>query len=401
MQLFEEVLPSWGQLADLQEVENLRPFGDLQFEFAAELSHELMLPARSRLYPELAALGFWLRPGHVRALLQAQVNKMNDSMYVPRGLVFHIAPSNVDTIFVYSWLISMLCGNRNVIRISSRISAQTEVLLAILKELLEAPEWAEIAKRVLVVRYGREGDLTARLSQVCDVRVVWGGDSTINSIRTLALQPHATELTFANKFSLCIIDADSVNQCNETSLCRLTRAFYNDAYWFGQMACSSPRLVLWRGAPDSIKKARVAFWNMLEIDIRDQAPDLTAADYMNKEVEADALAINENVDIVRKDNRLTRIWLHKLAVHINAHCGAGLFHEAAIECLDEICPILNRHIQTVSYFGLEKTEIENFVNTYVPAGIDRFVKVGHALDFGTIWDGYDLFSSFLRKISWK
>ncbi|MFC6804089.1 acyl-CoA reductase [Deinococcus caeni] len=39
---------------------------------------------------------------------------------MPRGLVFHVPPANVDTIFIYSWLMSVLAGNRNVIRLSSR-----------------------------------------------------------------------------------------------------------------------------------------------------------------------------------------------------------------------------------------------------------------------------------------
>src|SRR5229473_1854189 len=38
----------------------------------------------------------------------------------PRGLVFHVPPANVDTIFVYSWALSALAGNRNVVRISPR-----------------------------------------------------------------------------------------------------------------------------------------------------------------------------------------------------------------------------------------------------------------------------------------
>ena len=43
-----------------------------------------------------------------------------DALRFPRGLVFHVPPANVDTIFVYSWALSALAGNSNVVRISSR-----------------------------------------------------------------------------------------------------------------------------------------------------------------------------------------------------------------------------------------------------------------------------------------
>ena len=32
-------------------------------------------------------------------------------------------------------------------------------------------------------------------------------------------------------------------------------------------------------------------------------------------------------------------------------------------------------------------------------GIDRVVPIGNALDFNSIWDGYDLVEQFSRKVS--
>ena len=63
-------------------------------------------------------------------------NKNNNYVLLPLGKTFHIAPSNVDTIFVYSWLISMLMGNINVIRISSRISEQIDCLIGLIDNTL-------------------------------------------------------------------------------------------------------------------------------------------------------------------------------------------------------------------------------------------------------------------------
>lgn len=399
MDSFEVVLPANGQLQAIAATKNLQPFGEIQLGFAAALSRELTGPARARAHPELAALGFWLRPANLVRLMKSEGLGLAANYFAPRGLAFHIAPSNVDTIFVYSWLISLLCGNRNIIRISSRSSEQTRVLTDVLQTLLQDPQWDEIVRRVLLIRYGHDDQITARLSQLCDIRVIWGGDATINAIRALPLPPHATELAFANKFSICVLDANAINACNQPQLDDVAKAFYNDSYWFGQMACSSPRLVLWRGTDSAVESARQEFWSALEKRISQEQPVLVAADFMNKEVAVDSLAIAADVKITRTDNRLTRIWLEHLSIHSEMHCGAGLFHEAQISTLRDIVPHLERKIQTLCHFGLSHEEIVAFVRQEVPAGIDRFVELGHALDFGTIWDGQDLFRAFMRQIA--
>ena len=43
---------------------------------------------------------------------------------LPLGKTFHIAPSNVDTIFLYSSLIALMCGNICLIRLSSKHTEQ-------------------------------------------------------------------------------------------------------------------------------------------------------------------------------------------------------------------------------------------------------------------------------------
>ncbi len=54
----------------------------------------------------------------------------------PQGLVFHIAPGNADTVFVYSWALAALAGNRNVVRVSERGGAATEAVLSALAQSL-------------------------------------------------------------------------------------------------------------------------------------------------------------------------------------------------------------------------------------------------------------------------
>src|SRR5438876_12279241 len=122
-----------------------------------------------------------------------------NTLRVPRGLVFHVPPANVDTIFIYSWLISVLTGNRNIVRLSKRASPQTDVICRVFNATL-ATAGRSLRQNTVMLRYGHEPEITEALSAVADVRILWGGDATITAVRSFPLPPHATELTFPDRY---------------------------------------------------------------------------------------------------------------------------------------------------------------------------------------------------------
>jgi hypothetical protein len=396
------VLPFSGSLERLLAIQNLPPFGFRQLEFAAALARELTTSSKIRSFPELVSLGFWLRTSNLRRMIDAFNLQKGCSINLPRGLVFHIAPSNVDAIFVYSWLISLLCGNRNIVRISSKETTQTSLLLATLNGLLQQSKWDDIAQRTLIIRYGHDPEISAALSAFCDLRVIWGGDETIRAFRSFPLNPRATELAFANKFSLSVLDANLVATAQEETIKKLVSDFHNDAYWYGQMACSSPKMVLWRGCAVDVDLATQRFWPALQLELSNRKVKVEPADNMNKEVMADALAIEGVAErIFTPASTITRIWMSKPKLHEDMHCGAGLFYEARVNSLDSLSPLLSRKVQTIGYFGVTENDWREFVVNQIPAGIDRIVPIGQALDFEPIWDGFDLFLAFQRQLSIK
>jgi len=392
------LLPAGGTLQALQATPDLPPFGALQIDFAAALSRTLTTSPAARQHPELMALGFWLRPAHLKKLIDEQLSASADVLQMPRGLCLHIAPGNVDTIFVYSWMLSLLCGNRSVVRISSRESAQTQALLATLAELLQQPAWAAITRHVLFVRYGHDDDITRRLSAACDMRIIWGGDNAVTTLRACPLPPHATELCFPDKFSMSLLRAAPLRALAPPAVDALAKALSNDAYTFGQMACSSPRLVLWLGNDADTQAARALLWPAVEARVPQLHHGLGAAEAINKAVSADLLAMDTDVHIEAGHPLVRRIWLDQPAVHADLHCGGGLFHEARIDKLDGLLPLLSRRVQTVSSWGFSRAELLQWARAAGPRGIDRFVPVGQALDFAPVWDGMNLWRAFLREI---
>jgi hypothetical protein len=392
--------PLWSDvdLAALAGRSNLPLFGTLQQDFAAALSRALTTSAAARAFPELVALGFWLRPAHLRTLLDAAAATQGSSVRLPRGLALHIAPGNVDTIFVYSWLVSLLCGNRSIVRLSSRDTPQAALLHGLLAELLALPAWQAVRERVAFVRYGHDDTITARLSALCDLRVIWGGDHTIQTVRAVPLPPHATELCFADKFSLTVLRAAHVAVLDAAALSRLALGLANDTFTFAQMACSSPRLVLWLGDEEERKTARAALWPAFDTVAARYAEHIGPAERLNKRIHADLLAMQAQVHIEPPRGPVQRVWLAQPAVHAALHCGGGLIHESGIAHLSDLAPLLSRRVQTVSQAGIGRDDWANFLQQHDARGIDRVVPVGQALDFAPVWDGHDLWQAFTREV---
>ena len=76
----------------------------------------------------------------------------------------------------------------------------------------------------------------------------------------------------------------------------------------------------------------------------------------------------------------------------------GYFYEFNIDNLEELKKTVNTKFQTLSYYGLSKSYLENFFRNTNLEGIDRVVPIGQALDINLFWDGYDINKILTRII---
>ncbi|HUP03939.1 MAG TPA: acyl-CoA reductase [Bryobacteraceae bacterium] len=376
----------------------LLPFDDACMEFCAGFSAAILRDREAAAFPELVALGFWMRKAEL-ARLREDFRKSSrpDVLAAPRGVVFHIPPSNVDTIFVYSWLLSALAGNRNVVRLSSRRAPQAEILLRLWRErVAQAPP--RVRSSALAISYGHDDEITRALSLACDVRVIWGGDATVSRIREAPLPPHARDITFPDRASLAALDACRYHALDEAARARLADQFFNDAYWFDQMACSSPRAVIWRGTERDAHLASDLFWAALGECVARRGYALPAAIHMRKLVFSCESILDLPVAEYRRNPAATVLRLDALKLGGSEHCGGGLFFEARVNALEELVPALGRRHQTLTHFGFEHKELQAFAALLAGGAIDRMVPVGQALQFHRFWDGYDLLHEFCRLV---
>jgi hypothetical protein len=378
------------------------PFSAVRIEFSAAVSRAIFRQPRSRAFPETMALAFWLRQTAVQRLAQrfAALETAGPSR-VPRGLAFHLPPSNVDTLFVYSLMASFLVGNSNLVRVSrDRLSDQVELLCDVLREVLADDRFGQLANELTVISYGHEPEPTEAVSREADVRLLWGGDDTVERVRSLSTSADTHDLMFGDRFSFAVLRPAAILGADEASRQALAERLFNDAYWFDQLGCASPRLLVWVGDRGDVASAREVLLSELGDVIRYRGYTLEPGAAMTKMTYLYGALIDRRVSrLDQVGNELAVLTLEDLDDFDRTHPGAGLFFEAQVDALDELVGFVRRKDQTVTAHGFSHDELTRFAQSLNGRGVDRIVPFGDALSFGSVWDGYDLLAELTRTIT--
>lgn len=369
------------------------PYNRIICKFLVQISLELKKKKYNQ-YPDLLSLSFWCRKKNIERLKK---NFAPNDIRKGRGLIFHVAPSNVPTNFIYSLIFGLLTGNSNIVKVPSKKFNQITIICEILNKLLKKKIFYNLKKLVSIVRFDKENyDAMAYLSNLCDVRIIWGGDNSINEIRKFPLNERSLELTFADRYSICLINSFELKKINQLELKTLVKNFYNDTYLFDQNACSSPHLLLWTGK--FIKTSRKRFWLELNELLKKKylLPDKAAFEKINK-LFLDILNL-KNIKFYEKyDSKICTIFLSKLDSKTDRLRGKwGYFYEYELKKLEYLKKIINKKYQTLTYFGIKKNILNSFVLSNVK-GIDRVVPIGQASDINLKWDGFDI-NYFLTRV---
>lgn len=365
-------------------------------DFLAAFARRLLTPALARRYPELGSLGFFLRKGELARAVTHMREVPADAYVFPRGLVFHVPPANVDTIFVYSWALSALAGNSNVVRISHRAAGAASAVLDALNETLAGAD-PVVAQTQRMVSYGHDDAVTAALSAACDLRVIWGGDRAVTEIRKHALPPSARDLTFPDRASFAALSIAGWLQSSTVERRAAVDGFANDAYWFDQAACASPRAVFLVGDPAQAPAVEAEFASLLADVVASRGWGVDAAMAVEKRVSTMGVAAEGGARRISfNGNAVAVLELVEPADVPRRWLGAGTFPFATLPTLRALAPLVGRKDQTLAHFGFARAELDELVTALGGRGIDRIVPFGSALTFSAVWDGYDLPREFTR-----
>ena len=374
-------------------------FSEDAINFLSNISEFLLKSSRIREFPYVATFAFYCRKANINSIKREFI--LRNYHQIGRGVIFHVTPSNVPVNFAYSLFAGVITGNINIVRVPSMDFEQVQIIVEAINKVLNKAKYSSLfSGRLYLVRYNRDSNATALFSEMCDVRVIWGGDNTINEIRKNPIPPKSTEITFSDRYSISIIN--SSNYIDSENKYKIASDFYNDTYLFDQNACTSPQVIYWMGETSQIESAKNIFWDNLNEVLKEKNFQLQPILAVDKLTTFYSQAINQG-DIQIEKKYSNSIWrVNNQSIHKNMDlfkCNSGYFNEASISSLDELTPIVSRKFQTIGYYGFQRNELFDWVKRSRLLGVDRVVPIGHTMDFSMTWDGYDLISVLSRRIT--
>jgi hypothetical protein len=215
--LIQQITPEKKQL----KIENLscisfstyiiKPFDRRVFELSGRLSKRILNNAILGRVPALVALAFWLRPSNLKRISNENIHLISNPNVIlsPIGLVFHVCPANVDTMFIYSLMLSILMGNKNILKVSNRLDHEyISTLFNILNEELETEESNIFRDYINIVTYQHEEDINMFFAEKSNARLIWGGDYTAKIFKGTIGNPRCKDIVFADRISISIFNTN-------------------------------------------------------------------------------------------------------------------------------------------------------------------------------------------------
>ena len=366
-------------------------FDNEVLDFLQKLSVTLMSNKSVRDYPDIAAFAYFCRLSNIKR----EQKKYANDFRMGRGLCFHIAPSNIPLNFAFSYVMSLVAGNANIVRLPSRDFPQSEIVVSIIKESLK--NYHLIAKRTAFVKYDRESEWTDYFSKQADARMIWGGDNTVQKLKQIITKPTCIDVTFPNRYSVAIINGHEILRASSNTLNKLAKDFYNDTYLMDQNACSSPQIIFWI---NDCKEARTMFWERVNSYVIKKFE-------LNESVSVDKyLSLCRNTINNSNINRLSKfnnnIYLFDISTiddsTFTTRFKSGMFYEKTIFDYKELNVLQDPMVQTISHFGCDEEKIICTINYFHMKGINRVTKIGNALEMNFNWDGFNIISVLSRNI---
>jgi hypothetical protein len=383
-------------LVDLEVArESVAPvFSSTRVELVAKVSAGILKQGAGRASPAVTHFAYWTRRQALGVLAARSLSRTPDQCVVrPRGLVFHLPPQNVETVFLYSWVISFLCGNANLVRLPTELGDDMKGLLG---QFLAALEESGDTSQYFV-RYPADETTNRRLSAICDARVVWGGDAKVAAFAPLPLRSGGKAIWFGDRRSIGIVNGAAVTRLSAEGRREIAERLHNDVFVFDQMACSSPLRLLVVG--DEVAHGsyiRALLGDLSEVATRRGSIPATGH-VIRKMVESMTLAAEGYArKVERHSNSLTTLTVDRPTRY--ATVGGGFLEVAYVAVLGAIAPTLEENVQTIVHFGFDQEDLRDFAGEIPALSVARIVPVGEALDFDAIWDGYDLTAELTRLL---
>ena len=379
---------------NLPNNESIKPFDNLVCEFLDYFSKDLFKISKKLNRPDLTSLAFWCRKSNLMKLKEKyDVEKISKGL----GLIFHITPSNIPTNFAYSLIFGIITGNNSVIKVPSKKFEEIKIICERINFILKLKKFNKIKNKITIIRYDKNNNITEEISQISDGRLIWGGDNTVREIKLLKTKFRSIDLTFGDRYSFSVINSENLKKLNKKEMINLIKNFYNDTYLVDQNACSSPHLIIWLGKSKKIKNI---FWEKLFQFVKKNYdhPSIASIDKLSDLY--NSIILNKEIKKIQTFERFIYVvTLKKLQENLDKLRGRwGFFYQIDLENFVNIKDFITEKFQTMTYFGIDRKNLQTFILNNHLNGLNRIVPIGQALDINFYWDGYDILNMLTKKI---
>jgi acyl-CoA reductase-like NAD-dependent aldehyde dehydrogenase len=352
--------------------------------------------------PGYAFLASFLRPDHIEHLIAAELpiaalggfvpaGDRRGLRLVPRGVVCHWIAGNVPLLGMFSWAISMLLGNVNVVRLSSRQDDLLSPLLRLLASV--STEGEELAAETLALQFDRD-DAAAHeaMSAVADVRVAWGGREAVEAILHLPCDWECETLVLGPRVSMAVVDPAVLTA---KSVSRLA----TDIVYFDQQACSSPQRVYIKGRPGepAFDGAVADLSRELAAQVR-KFPRHPLDFGETYRIVLDRARVALSGGHLRLDDTGTQ-WTVALVERAmdDVRCANRFVQVVPFHAVNDVLPDIPRNVQS-AIIALDAADADVFTEAAALAGVCRFPRPGQGNFFETPWDGVPVASRLVRWV---
>ena len=364
-----------------------QPFAPDRVDLIARASERLLRREGRGVPAAIKHFAFFIRRGALQKLAANFEKRLpSQAIALPRGLVFHLPPQNVETVFLYSWVLSYLVGNANITRTPSAFGEVVRFVCNLFLELLsESGDETQF-----FVHYGSVSSLNAVISAASDARVVWGGDAKVAGLVPLPLRNGGKSIWFGDRSSFSVMRGDALRRLGQDERDAMARRMFNDIFVFDQMACSSPHVLFVVGDPiEDTAAVRDLLASVARV-AQAAGQDAGTGHFMRKMVAAyQAAATGEASSLEWRNPALTSV-LSASARRQEERVGGGFLWVDFIPSIEALGALARERDQTLTHFGFSPEEVSCMARAVARSGVSRLAPVGSALDFDSVWDGYDL-----------
>ena len=309
---------------------------------------------------------------------------------VPKGLVCHWIAGNVPLLGMFSWAMSALVGNLNVIRVSTKQEDLVSPLLRHMANLSKAGR--ELAEQTTIVYFDRENrEAHEAMSAVADVRIAWGGRDAVAGIKALPSRWECDDIALGPRVSLAVVDPALATD-------RMIARLATDVVYFDQLACTSPQWLFVKGTQGEaafesfVERFSAAFADQSQAIVRH--PLDWAETYR---IHLDRARILLGGGSLRRDARTQ--WTLALVDSPNdtVACANRFLQMVPFADVRQIYPRIPTNVQTVVCLlgGEEATRFTEEASRY---GVCRFPRPGEGNFFESPWDGLPMISRLTRWV---